>query len=114
MAFSSRVESSSTASATTVFSTVALKEMDCDAPSARNSNLLPVKAKGLVRFRSPACFGRFGSTCTPSPRMPPCFELFAVPSSAIWSKMSVSWSPRKTDMMAGGASLAPSRWSFPA
>ncbi len=28
--------------------------------------------------------------------------------------MSVSMSPRNTDKMAGGASLAPSRWSFPA
>ena len=28
--------------------------------------------------------------------------------------MSVSMSPRKTDRIAGGASLAPSRWSLPA
>jgi hypothetical protein len=28
--------------------------------------------------------------------------------------MSVSWSPRKTERMAGGASFAPRRWSFPA
>ena len=31
---------------------------------------------------------------------------------AIWSKTSVSWSPRKIEMMAGGASLAPRRWSL--
>ena len=31
---------------------------------------------------------------------------------AIWSKTSASWSPRKIEMIAGGASLAPSRWSL--
>jgi len=38
---------------------------------------------------------------------------FAPPFS-ICSKMSVSISPKKIDRIAGGASLAPSRWSFPA
>jgi hypothetical protein len=34
-------------------------------PSARNSNLLPVKANGEVRLRSPPCIGRCGSTGAP-------------------------------------------------
>ena len=42
------------------------------ADTARNSNLLPVKANGLVRLRSPASRGSFGSTLTPVSRMPPC------------------------------------------
>ena len=37
-------------------------------PSARNSNLLPVKANGEVRLRSPPCIGSFGSTVGPSSR----------------------------------------------
>ena len=45
------------ASATIVLSTVFGKLGDMLEPSARNSNLLPVNANGLVRFRSPVCFG---------------------------------------------------------
>ena len=37
-------------------------------PSARNSNLLPVNANGLVRLRSPPCIGNGGSTGVPRPR----------------------------------------------
>ena len=33
---------------------------------------------------------------------------------SIWSRMSDSMSPRKIEMIAGGASLAPSRWSLAA
>ena len=43
--------------------------------TARNSNLLPVNANGLVRLRSPASRGSFGSTETPVSRMPPDFVL---------------------------------------
>ena len=50
---------------------------------------------------------------TPTDSTPGCLVLFA-PPLAICSKMSVSWSPRKMEMMAGGASFAPSRWSLPA
>jgi hypothetical protein len=39
--------------------------MFCPEETARNSNLFPVKAKGLVRLRSPASRGSFGSTLTP-------------------------------------------------
>src|SRR3984885_14511630 len=81
--------------------------------TARNSNLLPVNANGLVRLRSPASRGSLGSTSTPVSSVPPCLVALAPPFS-ICSKMSVSMSPRDTDRIAGGASLAPSRWSFPA
>ena len=36
-----------------------------EPPTARNSNLLPVKANGLVRLRSPASLGSLGRTITP-------------------------------------------------
>ena len=83
------------------------------AETARNSNLLPVKANGEVRLRSPASRGSLGSTETPMSSMPPCLlDLAPLPSTC--SKMSVSMSPRKIERIAGGASLAPSRWSLPA
>src|SRR5437764_11740872 len=98
-------------SATMVLSTVLGPEIDCEPPTARNSNLLPVKANGLVRLRSPACRGSLGNTDTPTSMKPPCLVLLAWPFSS-WSITSWSWSPRNTDRMAGGASLAPSRWSL--
>ena len=50
---------------------------------------------------------------TPMVSAPFSLELVA-PPFAIWSNTSVSWSPRKIEMIAGGASFAPSRWSFDA
>ena len=82
--------------------------MFCPDDTARNSNLLPVNANGLVRLRSPASRGSFGSTLTPMSSVPPCLVDLALPFS-ICSKMSVSRSPRKTDRIAGGASFAPRR-----
>lgn len=38
---------------------------DCIDPGARNSNLLPVNANRLVRFRSPGSVGRIGNVSTP-------------------------------------------------
>ena len=48
-------------------------------PTARNSKRLPVKAKGLVRFRSPASLGSVGSESTPIFRLSLPLELFAPP-----------------------------------
>ena len=45
--------SSSIASATAALRIVIGQAIDCDAPTARNSNLLPVNANGEVRLRSP-------------------------------------------------------------
>ena len=39
--------------------------MDWEEPSMRNSNLLPVKAKGEVRLRSVVSFWMSGSADTP-------------------------------------------------
>jgi hypothetical protein len=82
-------------------------------PTARNSNLLPVKANGLVRLRSPEWRGICGSVIAPRSIAPPLSVRLGVPFSSC-SMMSVSMSPRKIEMIAGGASLAPRRWSFPA
>ena len=82
-----------------------------ERPGARNSKRFPVKANGLVRFRSPGSVGSTGRVSTPIVSVPFSLELVA-PPLAIWSKTSVSWSPRKIEMIAGGASLAPSRWSL--
>ena len=84
---------------------------DCSEPGARNSNRLPVNANGLVRLRSPGSVGRTGSVSTPIISVPFSFDDVA-PPLAIWSKTSASWSPRKIEMIAGGASLAPRRWSL--
>ena len=99
-------------SAMIVLSATSGPAIDWLDPTARNSNLLPVNANGLVRLRSPACLGRGGSVSTPTVSVPDDLELVAFPFS-ICSKTSASCSPRKIEMMAGGASLAPSRWSLP-
>ena len=83
----------------------------CTEPGARNSNRLPVKANGLVRLRSPGSVGRCGRVSTPMIMVPLPLDEVAAPL-AIWSKTSASWSPRKIEMIAGGASLAPRRWSL--
>ena len=85
----------------------------CSEPGARNSKRLPVKANGLVRLRSPGSLLRSGRVSTPIISVPFSFDRVA-PPFAIWSKTSASWSPRKIEMIAGGASLAPSRWSLDA
>ena len=41
--------------------------------TARNSNLLPVNANGLVRFLSPGSRGSFGRNVTPVSSSPPFF-----------------------------------------
>ena len=48
-------------------------------PTARNSNLLPVNANGLVRLRSPASRGRVGRVETPIFMVPPALVLLAPP-----------------------------------
>ena len=95
-----------------MFSTVFGNEGDWLEPSARNSNLLPVNANGLVRLRSPECSGSGGSTGVPRPRNDPGRDAVVLPS-AIASKTPRSSEPRKIEMIAGGASFAPRRWSWP-
>ena len=100
------------ASATTVLSTITGKAMDCDEPTARNSNLAPVKASGDVRLRSVLSCAISGSFATPSLIMAASADEPVRPAT-MSSIMLVSMAPRNTEMMAGGASLAPSRCSLP-
>jgi len=72
-------------------------------PTALNSNFAPVKANGEVLFLSVASLGSLGRESTPISRTPPFFELFAPPFS-ICSIISVNWSPKKIEIIAGGAS----------
>ncbi len=109
---SSWSESSSIASAAIVLSTVFGKASDMLDPSARNSNLLPVKANGEVRLRSPPCIGSGGSTGVPRPSTEAGVCGSPSPEASASNTFSSS-APRKIDMIAGGASLAPSRWSCP-
>ena len=81
-------------------------------PAARNSNLLPVKANGEVRLRSPPCLGSGGRTSVPRPRNDAGVAGSPWPDSIALKAFSSS-APRKTEMIAGGASLAPRRWSWP-
>ena len=73
----------------------------------------PVNAKGEVRLRSVWSRATSGSL-----RMPRLMRSRAAAArrsrpSRCASSTRVSWSPRNTEMIAGGASLAPRRWSLP-
>ena len=82
-------------------------------PTARNSNLFTVKAKGDVRLRSVPSRLIVGMELTTlrlsSPRLRDMERFFMKSSSALLTS-----SPRYMDMMAGGASLPPRRWSLEA
>ena len=104
--------SSPSASATAALSSTIGKAIDADDPTARNSNLLPVNANGDVRLRSVLSFSISGSRATPSLIMA-CDALADVLPAAIDSITRVSMEPMNTEMIAGGASLAPSRCSLP-
>ncbi len=86
---------------------------DMVEPSARNSNLLPVKANGEVRLRSPPSAGSRGRTGVPRPSVPLLARQGRRPTRSPRTPSSSS-APRKIEMIAGGASLAPRRWSWPA
>ena len=100
--------------ATIAFKTViGLAQLAVD-PTALNSNLFPVKAKGEVRFLSVLSSKISGI-------LPTTFSFKSVLSSGdnfpsfTFSKASktlVNCVPMKTDIIAGGASLAPNRWSL--
>src|SRR6202000_3429960 len=57
--------------------------------------------------------GCAGTTGVQKPRSEPCLEGWTLPASIAVKTFSRSV-PRKIEMIAGGASLAPSRWSCPA
>src|SRR5699024_10941211 len=83
-------------------------------PTARNSNLLPVKAKGEVRFLSVLSLRSSGILGMPSHSIASSFTFLANREDSTSFNMAFSWVPRDIDMIAGGASLAARRWSFPA
>ena len=58
-------------SATLVLIITLQSAMDIEEPTMRNSNFLPVKAKGDVRLRSEMSLGRVGMVATPMRRLPP-------------------------------------------
>ena len=112
-AFSRISAASQKASATIAFSVVFGLPIESADPTIRNSNLFPVNAKGEVLFLSVASFSKSGSVDTPVASLPPCNTWAASPVSTSCFTTSSSCSPRKIEMIAGGASFAPSLWSFP-
>ena len=111
-AFSSSSANCDNSSAMMVFMIVLVQEIESAEPSIRNSNLLPVKAKGDVLFLSVVSFLKFGSASTPISNSA-VLETYFLPFSRA-SITSSSSEPTKTETIAGGASFAPRRWSFPA
>ena len=87
--------------------------MEAAEPTMRNSNLLPVNANGEVRFLSVLSFFKAGSTLPLSFNSPSSAGLYSTPASMAFSTL-VSSVPKNIDTIAGGASLAPRRWSLPA
>ena len=115
MSLSTRALKSLSASATAVLSTIwALAQLALE-PTARNSKRLPVKANGLVRLRSVLSRMMSGisgmSICTPSL---PVMTSASLSACMICFSTSLTVRPRNEEIMAGGASLAPSRWALPA
>ena len=110
---STRVLKSIRASAIAAFRAImAAAQLACE-PMARNSNRLPVKAKGDVRLRSVLSNSSSG-ICGMSSFMP-CLLATSISSSSVecskCSSMSLSCWPRKEEMMVGGASCPPRRWA---
>src|SRR5690606_3016764 len=98
--------------ATLAFNIVIGRAAFAEDPTARNSNLLPVKAKGEVRLRSVLSSFNSGILGIPCHKFVSFFTFFATRADSTSSRISSSWEPRKMEMIAGGASFAPRRWSF--
>ena len=64
-----------------VFRTTLALEMEAEEPTIRNSNLLPVKAKGEVLLRSVASLATSTMVLTPVFSTPPGLEWAAAPVS---------------------------------
>ena len=87
--------------------------MESEEPSIRNSNLFPVKAKGEVLFLSVSSCRTLGSALTPIVRLFLLSDFVAYPVPISCSTTPCNWLPIKQEIIAGGASSAPSLWSFP-
>ena len=102
------------ASATAVLRTIIADAQLASEPTARNSKRLPVKANGDVRLRSVLSISSSGISgiSRRMPFLPLKVKRSSLSAFSIWLMRSVSCLPRKEEMIAGGASLAPSRWSL--
>ena len=95
-----------------VLSTIIASAQLSDDPTARNSKRLPVKANGEVRLRSVLSSSSVGMC-----EMPLILKTFLASKrmasspfeAASLSSTAETCVPRKVEMMAGGASLAPRR-----
>ena len=98
-----------------MLSTIIASAQLSDEPTARNSKRLPVKANGEVRLRSVLSSSSVGMC-----EMPLILKTFLASKriasspllAASLSSTAETCVPRKVEMMAGGASLAPRRWAF--
>ena len=111
---STRCLKSVKASATAALSTIIALAQLASLPTARNSKRLPVKAKGDVRLRSVLSMSSSGIPGMSSfmPFLPATVNRSFLSASSIWSSKSVSCLPKNDEMIAGGASFAPSLWSL--
>ena len=82
-------------------------EIEKAEPSIRNSNLFPVNANGEVLFLSVVSLGILGNADTPISIYSVSLLSYSV-LLANDSKIPSSSSPKKIEIIAGGASLAPS------
>ena len=97
-----------------VLRTVMAEAQLAEDPTALNSNLLPVNANGEVLFLSVLSIRSWGIWGIP--RLYPLFPLILTMSVEFSSSLKavVTWVPRKEEMIAGGASFAPSLWALDA
>ena len=95
-----------------VFRTVTALAQLAEEPTALNSNLLPVNANGEVLFLSVLSIRSSGTWGMP--RLYLLLPLILTMSLELSSslKAPLTWVPRKQEMIAGGASLAPSLWAL--
>ena len=92
------------ASATIALRVVLGADIESLEPTIRNSNLLPVNANGDVLLRSVASFFIGVTVLIPRSNLLPSITESTLPFSIICLTISSSWSPRKIEMIAGGAS----------
>ena len=103
-------------SATIVFRIVIGCPQFAVEPTARNSNLFPVNAKGEVRLRSVLSINNSGMLrCKSNFKMASSCSSNLVPTRLSTSfNTLVKYSPTNTEIIAGGASLAPNLKSLEA
>ena len=110
MRASTRILKSMRASAIAALSINMAEAQFASLPTARNSKRFPVKAKGDVRLRSVLSISNSGIDGRSSLKaFFPAIERLSSSAFSTCSSKSVTVLPRKEEMIAGGASLAPRR-----